>query len=69
VNSRGLHELDYLTQPQAADYCNVSLSQFKAKASLYGLEPFEFMGKLLYRKIDLQSVIEQARRGNHPKER
>ena len=66
---RGLHELDYLTQPQAADYCGVSLSQFKVKAPIYGIIPFPFMGKQLYRKIDLQSVIERARSGLNQKTR
>lgn len=70
MNARGLHELDYLTQGQAADYCNVSLSQFKEMAPVYGIVPFKFMGKQLYRKIDLTSVIERTRTcGNHPKER
>jgi hypothetical protein len=60
MNKRGLHELDYLTQSQAADY-NVSLSQFKKCAPNYGIMPFVFMGRRLYRKSDLASVMERAR--------
>ena len=60
VSSRQLHELEYLTTKEAADYCRVSLSQFKEHAPALGLRPFTFMGKKVYRKADLKSVMESA---------
>ena len=52
---------DYLTQAEAAAYCCVSLRQFTSKAPEVGLFPFKFMGKLVYRKEDLQKAMEDAR--------
>ena len=49
---------DYFTAKEAAQYCCVSFSQFRAKSLELGLLPFKFMGKLLYRRCDLQRVIE-----------
>jgi hypothetical protein len=49
-----------LTRRQAADYCGVSLSQFKEHAPALGIRPFRFMGKVLYRVVDLDSVLESA---------
>ena len=57
---RPLHELDYLTTQDAADYCRVSLSQFKEHAPALCIRPFTFMGKRVYRKADLKSVMERA---------
>lgn len=57
---RQLHELDYLTTEEAAAYCRVSLSQFKKHAPALALRPFRFMGKVVYRKADLKSVLEGA---------
>lgn len=57
---RLLSELDYLTTPEAAEYCRVSESQFREHASAYGIVPFKLMGKILYRKVDLKSVLESA---------
>lgn len=56
----GLHELDYLLTAEAAAYCGVSLSQFKEHAPALGLRPFRFMGKVVYRKSDLKSVMEST---------
>jgi hypothetical protein len=51
---------DYLTVAEAAEYCGVSVSQFRAKAPVAGLRPFPFMGKLLYRVADLRLVLDNA---------
>ena len=48
----------YLTVAESAHCCGVSQSQFRDKAPRYGLIPRMFMGKLLYRKKDLQAAIE-----------
>lgn len=58
VDETDLRGLDYLTQKQAARYAGVSLSQFKAKAAEYRILPQRFMGKMLYRKTDIQRAIE-----------
>ena len=58
VDETDLRGLDYLTQKQAARYAGVSLSNFKQKADEYGIFPRRFMGKLLYRKVDIQRAIE-----------
>ena len=57
---RRLDELDYLSPSEAADFCRVSDSQFREHAASYGLAAFTFMGKKLYRKSDLISVLECA---------
>ena len=57
---RPLDELDYLTTEDAAAYCRVSLSQFKKHAPALCIRPFTFMGKKVYRKADLKSVMERA---------
>ena len=49
---------DYLTAKEAAVYCCVSFSQFRAKSKELNVIPFKFMGKLVYRKSDLQRAIE-----------
>jgi hypothetical protein len=51
---------DYLTIEEAAGYCGVSLSQFKAKRNQVGLCPLRFMGKVLYRRRDLAEAIERC---------
>ncbi|WP_401740966.1 hypothetical protein [Stenotrophomonas geniculata] len=48
---------DWLTAEEAAHYCGVSVSQFKAKAREYDLDPREFMGKKLYEKAALYQAI------------
>ena len=50
---------DYLTLDEAAFYAGVSSSQFRARAKTYGIHPRKFMGKMLYRKADIQQAIEQ----------
>jgi len=52
---------DYFTVEEAAAYACVSPSQFRAKAPALGLAPFQFMGKLVYRRADIQRAMEQAR--------
>ena len=49
---------DYFTTKEAAVYCCVSFSQFRAKSKELNLLPFKFMGKQLYRRVDLQRAIE-----------
>lgn len=49
---------DYFTAQEAASYCCVSFSQFRAKSVEMGILPFKFMGKLVYRRSDLQRAIE-----------
>lgn len=70
---RLLSELDYLTTEEAAEYCRVSPNQFREHAPAMGLMPCKFMGKILYRKVDLKSVLEnvwlQSSRGNTRQER
>lgn len=51
---------DYFTTDEAAFYACVSRSQFYEHAGLYGIKPFPFMGKKLYRRIDIQNAMEQA---------
>lgn len=53
---------DWLTIEEAAHYCGVSVSQFKAKAREYDLDPREFMGKKLYEKSALYQAIYSARK-------
>jgi hypothetical protein len=50
---------DYLNAKEAAWYCGVSFSQFRAKAKGLNLIPFKFMGRYLYRRTDLQRAIEK----------
>lgn len=51
---------DWLTEPEAALYCCVSMSQFRTHASDYGLTPKSFMGKKLYEKAALYRAIADA---------
>jgi hypothetical protein len=51
---------DYLTIPDAAEYCGVSERQFRKKAPDMGLVPLEGMGKLIYRKTDLKHALERT---------
>jgi len=52
---------DWLTVDEAAHYCGVSRSQFDARATEYGIEPRNFMGKKLYEKAGLHRAIYDAR--------
>lgn len=49
---------DYLTVIEAAHYAGVSVAQFNRHRKAYGITPRRFMGKVLYRKADLQAAIE-----------
>jgi hypothetical protein len=49
---------DYFTQEEAAHYACVSESQFRAKSAEYGLLGFWWMGKKVYRKVDVQQAME-----------
>jgi len=49
---------DFLDAREAAHYSCVSLRQFQAKCREYGIFPKKFMGKLVYRKMDLKKAIE-----------
>lgn len=52
--------LDYFTADDAAFYCRVSRSKFYEARDKYGILPFPLMGKWLYRKADLQTIIERV---------
>jgi hypothetical protein len=49
---------EHLTEPEAAHYCCVSLSQFKKKHLDYGIGSRRFIGKKIYRRSDLETAIE-----------
>ena len=49
---------DYFSRKEAAHYCCVSESQFERKEVEYGIPCIPFMGKLIYRRVDLQRLIE-----------
>lgn len=51
---------DWLTEIEAAHYCGVSVRQFQAHNAELGLEPRRFMGRKLYLKSDLYSIIEKS---------
>lgn len=51
---------DYFTVAEAAHYCGCSLSQFKAKIKGTPLQPGRMFGKTLYRRSDLQKLIEET---------
>jgi hypothetical protein len=52
---------DYLNEEEAAFYACVSISQFRAKASEYGIIPRrKWMGRTIYRKSDIQAAIERG---------
>lgn len=51
---------DFLDVQEAAHYACVSYSQFRAKAAEHGLRPFQWMGKLVYRKVDIESAMSRA---------
>jgi len=55
---KGYIEKDYLSEKQAAEYCCVSISQFREKAKDYRIFPTVHMGKKVYRKADIAKSIE-----------
>jgi hypothetical protein len=58
VDETDLRGLDYLTEQQAARYAGVSQSQFRKRAATESIMPSKFMGKIIYRKTDIQRAIE-----------
>jgi len=50
---------DYLTEKEAAHYCGVSFSQFRAKRKDEGIQCLRHMGKKLFRRHDLERSIEK----------
>lgn len=56
---------DYLTTAQAAEYACVSLTTWKRKARKLGILPIRFMGKKLYRRLDIQRAIEREAGWQH----
>lgn len=55
----GLEGKDYLDRKEAAAYCCVGYSTFVRKEKSLGIEPFRFMGKLVYRKRELAAAMER----------
>jgi ACT domain-containing protein len=51
---------DYFDADHAAEYCNLSRAQFYKVRDAVGLRPFTFGGKKLYRRADIQRLIEDA---------
>ena len=51
---------DYFREHEAAEYCCVSASQFRANYARLGLVPIYFMGRKVFRRTDLQRAIERA---------
>ena len=49
---------DYFTEAEAAAYACVCPSQFRRRAKEEGIFPRTFMGKVVYRKADIQRAIE-----------
>lgn len=51
---------DWLTEPEAAHYCGVSLRKFQTDYTSIGIRPRRFMGKKLYSKSELCELIEKS---------
>lgn len=58
---------EYLDEQEAADYACVSYRQFRNKAKEYGLLPFSFMGKRVYRSADLKQAMEKEAKKQYGK--
>ena len=56
---------DYLSEKEAAEYACVSYHQFRAKAKDYGLLPFSWMGKRVYRISDVKQAMEKEAAKQH----
>lgn len=54
-----LRGLDYLDEKRAARYAGVSVSQFRANAARHGILCVRPMGKKVYRKTDIQRMMER----------
>jgi hypothetical protein len=50
---------DYLDEIEAAHYACVSPSNFREKAARHNILPVRFMGKKVYRRVDIQRAIEK----------
>lgn len=48
---------DFFNEKEAAHYCGVSLSQFRAKAAENGISSRKFMGKWVYRRDMIKARI------------
>lgn len=53
---------EYFNVDEAAEFCCVSNSQFRAKAREVGLEGGKLWGRIVYRRSDLLRLIEQEGR-------
>jgi len=56
---------DYLNEKEAAHYAGVSYDHFRKNAIRLGVFPARILGKKVYRKADLQRVIEEAFKCHH----
>ncbi len=52
---------EWLTTDESAHYAGVSIAQWRAHREEYGIFPTIFMGKLLFRKKDIDQAIESQR--------
>lgn len=50
---------DFFSEAEAAHYCCVSYNHFRRQVESYGVYPFIWMGKRVYRKADLQRAMEE----------
>jgi hypothetical protein len=55
---RPLDQVPTLTIDEAAEYIGVSVSQFRDQAPIYGLKSRKVMGRVMYRRADLDQMIE-----------
>lgn len=55
---------DYFDEHEGAHYCCVGSTKFREIIKKYAIPPINFEGKLVYRKADLQRVIEGQAHGN-----
>ncbi|MHA6204356.1 hypothetical protein ACXU4B_08040 [Dyella soli] len=60
VSSIKLEGKDWLTEPEAACYCGVSLRKFQTDAPHLPIRPRRFMGKKLYEKAALYAAISNS---------
>ena len=58
---------DYLSEKEAAHYACLGLTTFRQQAPKYGIFPSRSLGttKKIYRKSDIQRVIEEEFRKQH----
>ena len=52
---------DFLTEREAAHYACVSYSHFREHAAENGIRAFQWMGRKVYRKADIQRAMERVR--------